>query len=209
MIAQLARHGKDPHILQPALFEVPKTYSAIAIDPPWNYELRVNDKSHRGKIPYSSMSFEEIRDLPIAQLADPSGCVIFLWFTNNHMIEAAKLIEAWGFTHKGILTWEKIAKNGKTRLGTGNWFRNCTEHCAIATKGKVLSFASHSAIARKTPNLLKAERREHSRKPDEFYRLVEEVCTGSKLEMFARQRRQGWDSWGDQVDMFGMEDAIA
>jgi len=204
-----ARHGKDPNILQPALFEVPKTYSAIVIDPPWRYELRVDDNSHRGKIPYSSMSFDEVRDLPIAQLADPAGCVMFLWFTNNHMIEASKLIEAWGFTHKGILTWEKISKNGNTRLGIGHWLRNSTEHCAIATKGKVLSFASHSAIARRTPNLLKAERREHSRKPDEFYRLVEEVCQGSRLEMFARQRRHGWDSWGDQVDMFEMEDAIA
>lgn len=205
----LAGHGKDTNILQPALFEVPKTYSAIVIDPPWRYELRVDDNSHRGKIPYSSMSFDEVRDLPIAQLADPAGCVMFLWFTNNHMIEAAKLIEAWGFTHKGILTWEKISKSGNTRLGIGHWLRNSTEHCAIATKGKVLSFASHSAIARRTPNLLKAERREHSRKPDEFYRLVEEVCQGSRLEMFARQRRHGWDSWGDQVDMFEMEEAIA
>ena len=190
------------------LIESPKTYSALVIDPPWKYELRVTDKSHRNKIPYSSMSFEEISDLPIAQLAAPDGCVMFLWFTNNHMIEAAKLIEAWGFTHKGILTWEKISKKGNTRLGVGHWFRNSTEHCAIATKGKVLSFASHSAIARKTTNLIKAERREHSRKPDEFYRLVEEVCTDSKLEMFARQRRQGWDCLGDQVDMFA-EEAIA
>lgn len=191
------------------LFEVAKTYQCIVIDPPWRYELRITDSSHRNKISYPSMKFEEIRDLPIAQLADRNGCVMFLWFTNNHMIEASKLIEAWGFTHKGILTWEKVSKNGNTRLGVGHWLRNSTEHCAIATKGKVLSFASHSAIARKTPNLIKAQRREHSRKPDEFYRLVEEVCTGSKLEMFARQRRHGWDAWGNEVDKFEMKGAIA
>jgi N6-adenosine-specific RNA methylase IME4 len=101
---------------------------------------------------------------------------IFLWFTNNHMIEAAKLIEHWGFTHKSIITWEKISKNGNTRLGVGHWLRNCTEHCAIATKGKkVKAFSSTSAIARSTPNLIKAERREHSRKPEQFYKLVEDL----------------------------------
>ena len=191
------------------LFEVPKTYQCIVNDPPWYYKLRVNDETHRGKIPYKSMKFDEIRDLPIAQIADPKGCVQFLWTTNNHMADACKLLEIWGFTIKTILTWEKITQEGKTRIGNGHWFRSATEHCIIATKGKVAAFGSHSAIARRTPNLLKAERREHSRKPDEFYRLVEEVCTGSKLEMFARQRRHGWDAWGNEVDKFEMEEAIA
>lgn len=195
--------------MQTNLFEIAKTYSAIICDPPWFYKLRVTDETHRGRIPYKSMQFEEIRDLPIAQLADPKGCAMFLWTTNNHMADACKLLEIWGFTIKTIVTWEKITKAGNTRIGNGHWFRSATEHCIIATKGKVPAFGSHSAIARKTPNLIKAERREHSRKPEEFYRLVEEVCQGSKLEMFARQKRQGWDSWGDQVDMFEMEAAIA
>jgi N6-adenosine-specific RNA methylase IME4 len=191
------------------LFEVHKTYSCIVNDPPWHYQLRKNDPTHRGKITYPSMSFDEIRDLPIAQIADPKGCVQFLWTTNNHMADACKLLEIWGFTIKTILTWEKVTKAGNTRIGNGHWLRSSTEHCLIATRGKVAAFSSHSAIARKTPNLLKAERREHSRKPDEFYRLVEEVCIGSKLEMFARQRRQGWDCWGNDVDKFEMEGAIA
>jgi N6-adenosine-specific RNA methylase IME4 len=175
-------------------------YSALIIDPPWQYELRVTDTSHRNRIPYQSMTLSEIQGLVIP--ADPNGCVLFLWFTNNHMIEAAKLIEHWGFTHKGILTWEKISKNGETRLGVGHWLRNCTEHCAIATIGKVKAFSSTSQIAKCTPNIIKAERREHSRKPEEFYNLVEQLCTGSKLEMFARQKRSGWDCTGDQIDHF-------
>jgi N6-adenosine-specific RNA methylase IME4 len=204
-MSQLAGQGKDEKSIQPMLFEVPKVYSCLVLDPPWRYELRVTDDTHRGKIPYKSMAFDEIRDLPIAQLADPNGCVQFLWTTNNHMADAFKLLECWGFTTKTILTWEKVSKNGKTRIGNGHWFRSSTEHCIIATKGKVSCFSSHSAIARKTSNLIKAERREHSRKPDEFYRLVEEVCKGAKLEMFARQQREGWDCWGDQVDMFDAE----
>jgi N6-adenosine-specific RNA methylase IME4 len=190
------------------LFKNPQTYSCIANDPPWHYELRKNDPTHRGKITYPAMQFEEIRDLPIAQLADPKGCVQFLWTTNNHMAEACKLLEIWGFNIKTILTWEKVTKAGKTRIGNSHWFRSATEHCIVATTGKVPAFNSYSKLAARTPNLIKAERREHSRKPDQFYRLVEEVCTGSKLEMFARQRREGWDCWGNQVDMFE-EEAIA
>ena len=190
------------------LIESPKAYSCLVLDPPWFYKLRVTDETHRGRIPYPSMKFDEIRDLPIAQLADPVGCAMFLWTTNNHMADACKLLEIWGFTIKTILTWEKVTKAGNTRIGNSHWFRSATEHCIIATKGKVTAFNSHSKLAARTPNLIKAQRREHSRKPDEFYRLVEEVCKGSKLEMFARQRRHGWDCLGDQVDMFA-EEAIS
>jgi N6-adenosine-specific RNA methylase IME4 len=137
------------------------------------------------------------------------------------MEDAFRLLRAWGFTVKTIMTWEKITKAGNTRMSTGNWFRSATEHCIIAAKGKVRAFNSDSKIAARTPNFLRteyeddfidtfppvlsAQRREHSRKPDEFYRLVEEVCKGEKLEMFARQRRHGWDCHGDQVDMFEAE----
>jgi N6-adenosine-specific RNA methylase IME4 len=204
---RLAIYGRSG--MQTNLFEVPKTYSALILDPPWHYELRKNDPTHRGKITYPSMSFEEIRDLPIPDLADSSGCTMFLWFTNNYLIEAGELTKFWGFKIKTILTWEKVTKAGNTRIGNSHWFRSATEHCIIATKGKVVAFNSYSKLARCTPNLIKAERREHSRKPDEFYRLVEEVCQGSKLELFARQRRHGWDCWGNEVDKFEMEGAIA
>lgn len=222
MITQIAGHGKDLKLIQTALPILPATYQCIVSDPPWKYELRANDPTHRGKITYDPMEFEEIRALPIPDLADSSGCAMFLWFTNNYLVEAGELTKYWGFKVKNVMTWEKVSKAGKTKMGNSHWFRSATEHCIIATRGKVRAFNSDSEIARRTPNfmrtvellddfpqVLSAQRREHSRKPDQFYRLVEEVCTGSKLEMFARQRRHGWDAWGNEVDKFEMEDAIA
>lgn len=178
-----------------------KTYNSIVIDPPWFYQLRKDDKTHRNRIPYPPMKIEQILALPIPDLCDKQGTVLWLWFTNNHMIEAADCIRHWGFELKTILTWEKVSKAGTTRIGTGHWLRNCTEHCILATKGSVTSF-SHSKKLTNEPTILKAPRREHSRKPEEFYALVEHLCEGTKLEMFARQQRKGWDAWGNEVDKF-------
>ena len=178
-----------------------KKYNCIVIDPPWFYQLRNKDLTHRNKIPYSPMNIEDILKLPIPNLSDQNGTVLWLWFTNNHILEATKCIEHWNFTIKTVLTWEKIAKNGNTRIGTGHWLRNCTEHCMLATFGKVKSF-SHLKKLTNEPTILHAQRREHSRKPEEFYHLVDKLCDGKKLEMFARQKRSGWDSWGNEIDKF-------
>lgn len=176
-------------------------YNCIVIDPPWFYKLRNKDVTHRNKIPYPPMKIEDILKLPISNLSTPEGTVLWLWFTNNHILEASKCIEHWNFTIKTVLTWEKIAKNGNTRIGTGHWLRNCTEHCMLATYGKVKSF-SHLKKLTNQPTILHAQRREHSRKPEEFYNLVDKLCDGKKLEMFARQKRKGWDVWGNEVDKF-------
>ncbi|HEY9635203.1 MAG TPA: MT-A70 family methyltransferase [Coleofasciculaceae cyanobacterium] len=186
----------------PDLYNLPtKKYSCIVIDPPWFYKLRKDDNTHRNRIPYPPMKIEEILKLPIPELCEEKGTVLWLWFTNNHMIEAGECIQKWGFTLKTILTWEKISKKGTTRIGTGHWLRNCTEHCILATHGNVTSF-SHSKRLTNEPTILKAPRREHSRKPDEFYSLVEHLCDGTRLEMFARQQREGWDTWGNEVNKF-------
>lgn len=188
-------------ILNPKKDITIKKYSCIVIDPPWSYHLRKNDRTHRNQTPYSCMNQEEIIKLPIHYLCDSSGTVLWLWFTNSHVLEAGECIKRWGFNLKTILTWEKVTKANKTRIGTGHWLRNCTEHCAIATYGKVKSFKYNKTLTNQ-PTILHAQRREHSRKPEEFYQLVEHFCPGTKLEMFARQQRQGWDCWGDEVDMF-------
>ncbi len=188
--------------LNPDTYPLPiNKYSCIVIDPPWFYELRKDDNTHRNRIPYLPMKIEEILKLPVPDLCDKEGTVLWLWFTNNHMLEASRCIQDWGFTLKTILTWEKISKNGTTRIGTGHWLRNCTEHCILATRGKVTSF-SHSKKLTNEPTILKTRRREHSRKPEEFYTLVEHLCEGTKLEMFARQQREGWDTWGNEVNKF-------
>ncbi|WP_414756579.1 MT-A70 family methyltransferase [Anabaena sp. CCY 9910] len=176
-------------------------YQCIVIDPPWFYRLRTNDKTHRNRIPYKPMRTEEILALPIPELCDSTGCILWLWFTNNHMIEAAQCLQVWGFDLKTILTWQKITKLGTPHIGTGHWLRNCTEHCALAVRGNVKAFAGRSLTNQST--ILHAPRREHSRKPPEFFELVEKLCPGmTKLEMFARESRDCWDCWGDQADMF-------
>lgn len=139
--------------------------------------------------------------LPVRDLASDRGAVLWLWFTNSHMLEAAKCMEHWDFTLKTILTWEKISKSGKTRIGTGHYLRNASEHCILATTGKIASF-SHQKTLTNQSTILRAERRQHSRKPEEFYSLVESLCKGNKIELFARQKREGWDSWGDEIDKF-------
>ena len=177
-------------------------YQCIVIDPPWFYRLRNQDKTHRNRINYKPMHIEEILSLPVPDLSDCRGSVLWLWFTNNHMIEAAQCLQTWGFELKTILTWEKVTKDGtKTHLGVGHWLRNSTEHCALAVRGNVKAFAGRTLTNEST--ILHSPRREHSRKPESFYQLVDKLCPDiTKLEMFARESRDGWDCWGDEALKF-------
>jgi N6-adenosine-specific RNA methylase IME4 len=164
-------------------------YQVIVSDPPWKYDARAEDTTHRGKNQYPDMDVEEICALPVGKLAQ-KDCVLWLWTTNAFMREAYQCLDAWGFQAKTILTWDK------ERLGLGDWLRNVTEHCILAVKGKpVVSLTNQTTIIR-------APRREHSRKPDEFYALVNALCPGSKLEMFARTNREGWSAWGAETEKF-------
>lgn len=165
-------------------------FGVIAIDPPWQYEKRAEDTTHRGRNQYPDMHVNEIKALPIALGAEPD-CVLWLWTTNAFMREAFECLDAWGFSQKTILTW------AKDRMGVGDWLRGQTEHCILAVRGKPIVTLTNQTT------LLHAPLREHSRKPDEFYALVEALCPGSKVEMFARERRKGWQAWGAEVGKFG------
>ncbi|MBN4004254.1 MT-A70 family methyltransferase [Nostoc sp. LPT] len=177
-------------------------YQCIVIDPPWFYRLRNQDKTHRNRINYKPMHIEEILSLPVPDLSHPTGSVLWLWYTNNHMVEAAQCLQTWGFELKTILTWEKVTKDGtKTHLGVGHWLRNSTEHCALAVRGNVKAFSGRTLTNEST--ILHSPRREHSRKPENFYQLVDKLCPDiTKLEMFARESRDGWDCWGDEALKF-------
>lgn len=177
-------------------------YQCIVIDPPWFYRLRNQDKTHRNRINYKPMHIEEILSLPVPDLSHPTGSVLWLWYTNNHMVEAAQCLQTWRFELKTILTWEKVTKDGtKTHLGVGHWLRNSTEHCALAVRGNIKAFSGRTLTNEST--ILHSPRREHSRKPESFYQLVDKLCPDiTKLEMFARESRDGWDCWGDQADLF-------
>jgi N6-adenosine-specific RNA methylase IME4 len=162
-------------------------FHVLVIDPPWQYEKRKEDPSHRGRCLYPTMSTEELMDMKL--LAEDNS-FLWLWTTNAFMHDAYHLIEKWGFTPKTILTW------AKNKMGTGDWLRGKTEHCILAIKGKPIIDLTNQTT------LLEAPLREHSRKPDEFYKMVEEICPGRKIDYFSREKREGWEQWGAESGKF-------
>lgn len=164
-------------------------FRVLVLDPPWDYSKRKNDPTHRSSLDYPSMSLEKIAALPVPELAHDDA-VLWLWTTNAYLDGAHELVRGWGFVVKTVLTW------AKDRPGLGDWLRGQTEHALLAVKGRpIVELGGEST-------LLTAKRREHSRKPEEFFALVESLCPGSKLELFARQPREGWTTWGAESEKF-------
>lgn len=160
-------------------------FRVIAADPPWQYDERGHDVTHKVANPYPSMSLEQIKALPVAALAH-ADAVLWLWTTNAHIGDACDVVRAWGFQQKTMLTWVK------NQMGNGDWLRGRTEHCLLAVRGKPVV-----TLTNQTTDLV-APKRDHSRKPDEFYALVESLCPGSKVELFSRTPRPGWAAWGNE-----------
>jgi N6-adenosine-specific RNA methylase IME4 len=161
-------------------------FRVIVVDPPWCYEKRNDDASKRENFGYASMSIEAIRGLDVRSLAEKDA-VLWLWTTNAHLPEAFSVAEAWGFTYKTLLTWDKV------KPGMGEWLRGLTEHCLMCVRGKpTVLLKAQTTIIRETV-------RRHSAKPEAFYNLVESLCPGSKVEMFARTAREGWVQWGHEA----------
>jgi N6-adenosine-specific RNA methylase IME4 len=161
-------------------------YRAITADPPWPYEKRDEDPSHRGVLPYPTMSIAQIAALRVGELAH-ENCVLWLWTTNAHMRESFGILDAWGFEQKTILTWVK------DRFGCGDWLRGQTEHVLMATRGKPTVQLTNESTA------LFAPTRAHSEKPDEFYALVERLCPAPRYcELFSRRGRPNWDGHGNE-----------
>jgi N6-adenosine-specific RNA methylase IME4 len=165
-------------------------FRVIVADPPWAYTKREGDASHRGDLPYPSMTTDAICALDVAAITHPQDAILWLWTTNAFMRDAYRVLDAWGFKEKTILTW------AKDRMGLGDWLRGQTEHCILAVKG------SPTVTLTNETTLLPGPVREHSRKPDEFYALVERLCPGAKVEMFCRTPRPGWAKWGAETEKF-------
>jgi N6-adenosine-specific RNA methylase IME4 len=164
-------------------------FRVIAADPPWAYEKRAGDVSQRGGLPYPSMSPDEIKALRVGDIA-ADDCVLWLWTTNAHLPAAFEVVKAWGFEYKTLLTWVK------DRMGTGDWLRGQSEHCLMCVRGRPVVVLTNQTT------VLHAPSREHSRKPDEFYQLVESLCPGAKVELFAREQRSGWVAHGSECNLF-------
>lgn len=173
-----------------------KKYNVIYADPPWAY--RVWSKKGQGRSAeshYQTMSIDDIKALPVGKLAD-KNCALFMWITFPLLKEAWDVLEAWGFTYKSVaFVWVKQNKKSPSLFwGMGYWTRANAEICVIATKGspKRLSAGVHQVV------LSPVE--EHSKKPDEVReRIVQLMGDVPRIELFARQNADGWDSWGNEV----------
>jgi N6-adenosine-specific RNA methylase IME4 len=163
-------------------------YRVLVADPPWPYEKRAEDPSHRATYDYPQMSITDVCALDVRSIAAPDS-ILWLWTTNHHMREAFEVLAAWGFEQKTILTW------AKDHMGCGDWLRGQTEHCILAVRGKPIVTLTNQTT------LLHAPKRAHSQKPVEFYDLVELLCPGPRYaDLFSRyQHNERWDTHGDEV----------
>ena len=174
-----------------------ESYGAILADPPWRFKNRTGriapeyQRLHR----YPSMSNEEIKNIPVPDLADNQSH-LYLWVPNALIETGLAVMKHWGFEYKTNLVWYKVRKDGgPDGRGVGFYFRNVTELILFGVKGKVRT----RTPGRTQVNLLATQRREHSRKPDELYDLIEQCSPGPYLELFARHPRREWVQWGDQI----------
>ena len=176
-------------------------YPLIVIDPPWSYGkvTASRTQAHRGRAlggHYQPMTIEEIEQKTPIDLAAPAVHV-YLWVTNPKLPLAFALLEKWGLTYRTTVTWVKTTSAGETaNNGLGWYWRGATEHALLATRG-----ALSIPTALRHANVIHAPRTGHSRKPDEFYRLLDEISpSGPRIDLYAREHRVGWEAWGDQVE---------
>ena len=176
------------------------TFSTILIDPPWRFKNRTGKMApeHRRLHRYETMSFKEIAALPVSDYAQtPSH--LYLWTPNALRPDALDIMKAWGFTYKTNIIWYKVRKDGgPDRRGVGFYFRNVTEILLFGIKGSMRT----EQPGRSQPNIVVSRKQEHSRKPAEAHEVIEACSPGPFLELFARERREGWTTWGDQVDTY-------
>ena len=173
-------------------------FQTILADPPWQFLNRTGKMApeHRRLMRYPTMSFDEIAALPIEQLAAPTAH-LYLWVPNALLREGLEVMQAWGFQYKTNLVWYKTRKdNGPDGRGVGFYFRNVTEVLLFGVRGKMRTLAP----GRRQVNVIATQKREHSRKPDETYDLIEACSPGPYLELFARHPHPGWVQWGNEIE---------
>jgi N6-adenosine-specific RNA methylase IME4 len=174
-------------------------FATILADPPWQFKNRTGKVApeHKRLWRYETMTTEQIMALPVAAIVAPTAH-LYLWCPNALLPEGLKVMEAWGFNYKSNLVWHKVRKDGGSDgRGVGFYFRNVTELILFGVRGKN---ARTLAPGRRQVNLLATRKREHSRKPDEQYEIIEQCSPGPYLELFARGTRTNWTAWGNEVD---------
>lgn len=169
----------------------------VLADPPWRFQNRTGKVApeHRRLSRYDTMSVQEICALPVDEITSPKAH-LYLWVPNALIAEGLRVLEAWGFTYKANLVWAKRRKDGgPDGRGVGFYFRNVTELVLFGVKGNLRTLAP----GRRQVNMVETRKREHSRKPDEIYDIIETCSIGPFLELFARYGRPGWHIWGNEA----------
>jgi len=185
-----------PNPAEDLLARVKGQYSTILADPPWQFQNRTGKVApeHRRLVRYPTMELKEIMALPVAPLAAAQSH-LYLWVPNALLEEGLRVMESWGFTYKSNLVWYKVRKDGgPDGRGVGFYFRNVTELVLFGVRGSMRTLPP----GRRQVNLFSSRKREHSRKPDELYDIIEACSPGPYLELFARFRRPGWTQWGNE-----------
>ena len=186
----------QPTPAEDLLSKADERYSTILADPPWQFQNRTGKMApeHKRLLRYPTMELKKIMELPVPKLAAASSH-LYLWVPNALLKEGLQVMDSWGFTYKTNLVWHKIRKDGGSDgRGVGFYFRNVTELILFGVRGSMRTLQPGRTMV----NLLATRKREHSRKPDEIYNLIEECSPGPYLELFARFKQQGWDQWGNE-----------
>ena len=168
-------------------------YDVVSVDPPWNYEGQSKEITSFDSIgrrvanPYPEMSTQEIKEIKLPLMDD---AIVFLWTTHKFLPDAFEILKEWGLEYKATIVWNK------EKIGMGAWFRMQCEFCLLGIKGK--PYWDNT----KHRDIVIEPRRQHSRKPDSFFDIVNEITLGRKLEYFAREKRKGWDIFGNDINKF-------
>ena len=176
------------------LAAIDKKYHVIAIDPPWAYDEKggfssddYDAQNNRGAVDYPTMTVEQIRNIDIPSADD---AVMFLWTTHAFLKDSFDILKHWGFDYKATIVWDKV------KMGMGRNIRMQVEFCLLGVKGKPIIQGSSER------DIITEPRREHSRKPESFYEMVERMCIGNKLDYFSRQDRKNWEHYGAEQGQF-------
>jgi N6-adenosine-specific RNA methylase IME4 len=186
----------EPNPAEDLLAKMAGQYATILADPPWQFQNRTGKVApeHRRLLRYPTMEQREVQELPVARLA-AARSHLYLWVPNALLAEGLRVMEAWGFTYKSNLVWYMVRKDGgPDGRGVGFYFRNVTELVLFGGRGSMRTLPP----GRTRVNILATRKREHSRKPDEIYDLIEACSPGPYLELFARFPRSGWSQWGNE-----------
>ncbi len=174
-------------------------FATVLADPPWRFQNRTGKVApeHRRLLRYDTMTAKEIAALPVAEVTSARSH-LYLWVPNALLAEGLMVLEEWGYTYKANLVWHKIRKDGGSDgRGVGFYFRNVTELVLFGVRGAMRTLPP----GRTQVNLLATRKREHSRKPDEQYDVIEQCSPGPYLELFARYPRPGWSVWGAEAGL--------